>query len=141
MKKKIFVVDDEKVITDSLTAILNLKGYDATGFYDGESVLSACEQSAPECIISDVMMPGMNGVELAMKVRERMPSCRMLLFSGQAATVDLLEAARTAGHVFEVLAKPVHPSDLLARLELPDRVMSMSEGNSGSQNSAELKSA
>jgi hypothetical protein len=45
-----------------------------------------------------------------------LPSCKILLFSGQAATADLLEKARMEGHEFEILAKPVHPTDLLAKL-------------------------
>jgi hypothetical protein len=45
-----------------------------------------------------------------------MPNCKILLFSGQATTADLLEKARLEGHEFEILAKPVHPTDLLAKL-------------------------
>jgi hypothetical protein len=45
-----------------------------------------------------------------------LPKCKILLFSGQAATADLLDRARSQGHEFEILAKPVHPQDLLARL-------------------------
>jgi hypothetical protein len=44
-----------------------------------------------------------------------LPSCKVLLFSGQAATTNLLEKARTQGYEFEILSKPVHPADLLAR--------------------------
>jgi CheY-like chemotaxis protein len=67
-------------------------------------------------IISDVVMPGMNGVEMAVLIRERHPACKVLLFSGNAATVDLLQEVRRRGHDFELLAKPIHPKDLLARL-------------------------
>ncbi len=45
-----------------------------------------------------------------------LPGCKILLFSGQAATADLLERVRQQGHEFEILAKPVHSQDLLARL-------------------------
>jgi DNA-binding response OmpR family regulator len=116
MAKKIFVVDDEKIIADSLSAILNKSGFDASPFYDAETALSACEIAKPECIISDVAMPGMNGIDLAIQIRERFPACTILLFSGQAATSDLLATARSRGHDFELLSKPVHPKDLLARL-------------------------
>src|SRR5580704_4800408 len=118
MTRRMFVVDDEHIIADSLTAILNYSGYDAKAFYDGEAALMACETTVPECIISDVVMRGMSGVELAVSIREHFPDCRILLFSGQAATANILEAARRSGHNFEVLLKPVHPSDLLARLEM-----------------------
>lgn len=118
MAKRIFVVDDEKIIADSLSAILNKSGFDASAFYDAETALSACEIAKPECIISDVAMPGMNGIDLAMQIRERFPACTILLFSGQAATFDLLATARSRGHNFELLSKPVHPKDLLARMRM-----------------------
>jgi DNA-binding response OmpR family regulator len=118
MAKKIFVVDDEKNIADSLRAILNKSGFDASAFYDAETALSACEIAKPECVISDVGMPGMNGIDLAVQIRERFPECRILLFSGHAASFDLLAGARSRGHDFELLLKPVHPRDLLARLEM-----------------------
>jgi CheY-like chemotaxis protein len=62
------------------------------------------------------MMPGMTGVELAIQFKQSQPECKILLFSGQAATSDLLRKAREQGYEFELLAKPVHPADLLARL-------------------------
>ena len=70
----------------------------------------------PDMLISDVIMTGMTGIEAAIITRQRLPSCKILLFSGQAATADLLEKARAQGHEFEILAKPVHPTDLLAKL-------------------------
>jgi CheY-like chemotaxis protein len=70
----------------------------------------------PDLIISDVIMPDMNGIEAAIQIRKFLPECKILLFSGQAATADLLKTARAQGHEFEILAKPVHPQDLLAKL-------------------------
>ncbi len=61
-------------------------------------------------------MPEMTGVELAIAVTETVPGCKVLLFSGQAATVDLLEKARRRGHDFTILTKPVHPTDMLRRI-------------------------
>ena len=66
--------------------------------------------------ISDVIMTGITGIEAAIEIRNKAPKCKILLFSGQAATADLLEKARAQGHEFEILAKPVHPTDLLAKL-------------------------
>jgi DNA-binding NtrC family response regulator len=116
MTKRIFVVDDERIIADSLATILNNSGYQACAFYDPESALLACEVGKPECIITDVVMPGMSGVDLAVEIKDRFPACRVLLFSGQAATSDLLARVRGRGLDFDVLPKPVHPRDQLARL-------------------------
>ena len=70
----------------------------------------------PEMLISDVMLPGDSGIDLAIKIRRIFPDCRILLFSGQAATTDLLTSAARAGHNFTLLTKPVHPTDLLHRV-------------------------
>lgn len=117
MARRIFVVDDEKVISDTLCAILRLHGFDARAFYDAQSALAACEATPPEIVISDVVMAGMNGIEMAIQIRGRIPSCRILLFSGQSSSQSLLEAAKLGGYVFDFLMKPVHPADLLAKLK------------------------
>ena len=113
----IIVADDEKRIADTLALILESKGYRAQPAYDGTSALEMCRQSIPHLLLSDVMMPGMNGIELAIAVRQEFPACQILLFSGQAATAVFLEDATRRGYDFEILAKPVHPEDLLARIK------------------------
>jgi CheY-like chemotaxis protein len=113
---KVLVVDDERVIADTLAIILNQHGYDASAVYTGLAAVEKARTTSPDLIISDVIMPDMDGIEAAIRIREFLPSCKILLFSGQAATADLLERARAQGHEFEILAKPVHPQDLLAKL-------------------------
>jgi CheY-like chemotaxis protein len=83
---------------------------------DGQDAIDSRERLRPDLLITDVVMPGMTGIEAAIIARSRLPKCKILLFSGQAATADLLEAARSRGHEFEVLTKPVHPTDLLNKL-------------------------
>ena len=115
-KPKVLVVDDERVIADTLAIILNQHGFDATAVYTGTGAVERARSEHPDLIISDVIMPDMNGIEAAINIRSFLPTCKILLFSGQASTADLLERARAQGHQFEILAKPVHPQDLLAKL-------------------------
>jgi CheY-like chemotaxis protein len=115
-KPKVLVADDEQVIANTLAIILNQAGFEARAVYSGEKVLEALDSFQPDMLISDVIMTGMTGIEAAIATRQQMPSCKILLFSGQATTADLLEKARLDGHEFEILAKPVHPTDLLAKL-------------------------
>jgi CheY-like chemotaxis protein len=116
-KPKVLVVDDEQVIADTLAKILDLNGYDASAVYSGTAAVESARALQPDLVISDVIMQDMNGIEAAINIRGFLPSCKILLFSGQAATADLLENARAQGHEFEILAKPVHPADLLAKLK------------------------
>lgn len=113
----ILVVDDEKRIADTLALILRTKSYAVATAYDGLEAYASCRAAPPKLVITDVVMPQMNGVELAIKIRSEMPQCRVLLFSGQAATADILREANQQGFEFELLAKPVHPEILLARVQ------------------------
>ncbi len=110
------IVDDEKVIADTLVAILNQSGFDAWAAYDGETALKLMKVRVPDLLVTDVSMPGMSGIDLAIATRDQWPECKILLFSGHAATTGLVEEARKRGYNFELLSKPVHPRDLLERL-------------------------
>jgi DNA-binding response OmpR family regulator len=114
--RKILIADDEHIIADTLAMILNYSGFEARAVYSGEKALEVALTFQPDMLISDVVMLGMNGIEAAIKMCEMFPNCKVLLFSGQATTADLLEKARADGYAFDILAKPVHPRDLVARL-------------------------
>lgn len=112
----IFVVDDEKVISDTLAIILRQNGFIVSAFTNSREALKSARSGVPDLLLSDVVMPELSGIDLAIQIKETCPDCRVLLFSGQAATSDLLQAARDQGHDFHLLSKPVHPADLLRRI-------------------------
>src|SRR5215475_341834 len=116
-KKRALVVDDERVIADTLAIILNKSGFVAEAVYSGRMAVDAARKTPPDLVITDVIMEDMNGIEAAIEIRKMLPDCKILLFSGQAATADLLDQARSHGHHFEILAKPIHPQDLLAKIK------------------------
>jgi DNA-binding NtrC family response regulator len=113
---RIFVVDDEHVIAATLATILNMNGFSARFFTDPLEALAAARLDTPDVLVSDVAMPGISGTNLAIQMRAQYPECKILLFSGQAATLDLLEDARGQGHNFQLLQKPVQPSVMLSRI-------------------------
>ena len=121
----IFVVDDEEVIASSLGMILLQAGFRVKAFSKPLEALQAAQLEAPDLLITDVVMPLLSGIELAIQVREHCPDCKVLLFSGQAATSQLLGSARADGYDFELLTKPVHPADLLARIRNSTESISM----------------
>lgn len=132
----ILVVDDEKVIADTLSVILSNSGFDTFTAYEGPTALGLALELAPDLLISDVVMPGMSGIDLAITLADAVPQCKVLLFSGQAATVDLLEEARRSGHNFTTLTKPIHPTDMLRRvsecLSVPAAIHNQNSLNSSS---------
>ncbi len=111
---KIIVIDDEALIAETVVEILNGQGFDAISVSSGASAIELAKTVRPAIVLSDVIMPGLNGIETGIKIREIVPSCRIILFSGQAATVDLLEQARQRGHRFDILAKPIKPERLIS---------------------------
>lgn len=113
---RVFVVDDEWIIAETLATILNKGGFHAYPFHNSGQALVRALSSPPDILITDVMMPGMTGIELAIALRKDHPGCRILLFSGQSGALDLLCDARRRGYEFELLEKPLHPLQLLMRL-------------------------
>ena len=112
----ILIVDDEKVIADTLSIILTHAGFITMTAYDGVTALRIANAITPALLISDVVMPGISGVELAIMLTQAIPDLKILLFSGQASTADLLQKSRRGGHHFTTLTKPVHPTDMLKRI-------------------------
>jgi DNA-binding response OmpR family regulator len=137
-KLRVVVADDEKVIANSLAMILRQAGFEARAVYSGEQALEAVESFRPDMLISDVIMPGITGIDTAIRVRAMLPSCKILLFSGQSSTANLLEKARAQGYEFEILSKPVHPTDLLARMRIavPDHSAVSTQGGEATLSSA-----
>ncbi len=112
--RKILIIDDEATIADTLALIFSSSGYEAKTAYSAEQALVVLEEWRPDLAIIDVVLPGMNGIEFAIFLKGSYPDCQFLLFSGQPGTTGLLEDARKKGHLFEILAKPLHPTYMLA---------------------------
>ena len=110
------MVDDERLLADTTAAILRRAGFNAKIAYDGFGALEMATSFHPDYLLTDIMMPGMNGVELAIAMTQMDPATKILLISGQAGIADILEESKGRGFEFPLLAKPVHPSKLIERL-------------------------
>jgi DNA-binding NtrC family response regulator len=113
LPKRILIVDDEKNIADTLAMVFKIKGHESLAAYSAESAVEMIETFEPDIVLSDVMMGKMTGVDLAIYLSKARPEVKVVLFSGQAATADLLREASRKGHEFRLLAKPIHPQKLL----------------------------
>ena len=87
--KAILVVDDERPICDLLADLFDDEGYDVRRAYDGQSALAAAERQRPDLVLSDVMMPGLDGVSLVHRLRDRGIRVPVVLMSAVHADVDL----------------------------------------------------
>jgi DNA-binding NtrC family response regulator len=112
----ILIVDDEPIIADTLSSILRLHGFATVTAYDGLSAFEIASRISPSLLISDVAMPGMNGVELAKAVTQMLPECGVLLFSAHASSAELVNEQFELGPKFLFLQKPMHPEVMVMRV-------------------------
>jgi CheY-like chemotaxis protein len=113
---RILVVDDERLLADTTAAVLRGAGFQAKTAYDGFAALEMAASFRPHYLLTDIMMPAMNGVELAIAIAKMYPATKILLFSGQAGITDILRDSKARGYEFPLVAKPVHPSKLVETL-------------------------
>jgi CheY-like chemotaxis protein len=116
-RPKVLVVDDQKLVADTVGEILEAAGFDVVTAYNGHTALEEANRFRPDFLLSDVLMPRMNGVELAIAIRKMHPAARILLFSGQAGISEILLEAQKQGYQFELIAKPIHPMKLIEHLK------------------------
>ena len=117
-RPKILVVDEERVIADTLALILTRSGYTARAAYSGEEGVAVARDFKPQAVITDVLMPGISGIETGIQVRSFLPDCKVWLFAGQTACREQVEQAIHAGHAFSVFNKPTEPSEILSQLSI-----------------------
>ena len=84
----VLVVDDERLIADTITAILTEHGFVAFKAYSGEQALRLAAEMQPDIVLSDVLMPRMSGIQMAIQIKKSLPATRIVLLSGQAATAN-----------------------------------------------------
>jgi CheY-like chemotaxis protein len=130
---KILVVDDQPAIALTLATILESQGYETAVAHSGEEAIQVAYSYEPDFILSDVTMDGISGIEAVIRILGLQPRCKVLFFSGHATCLDLLGEARAQGFDFEVLAKPVAPTELLERIA---RVLPRPEGCNARRKSA-----
>ncbi len=112
----VLVVDDDRALADTLAEILRVEGFAAIATYDAESALEVAKAAPPRLVVTDICMPGMNGIDLAVQLKQMIPDCGVLLFSSLLMTDEILEDALGSGHRFKALPKAATPSNLIHEL-------------------------
>ncbi len=111
---KLLVVDDDKDFGDSLAEALEMFGHRVDIAITGEAGVAAAKGNDYDVILMDIALPGLNGVESLIAIRESHPETRCFLLTGYSA--DDLEARAIEAGVIEVLTKPLDPDELARRL-------------------------
>ena len=109
---KILIVEDERLLADSLKALLEKKGFQVEAVYDGESGEEYAELGVYDLLILDVMMPGLDGYELARRVRARRCGVPILMLTARSALEDRVEGLNAGADYY--LTKPFDSRELLA---------------------------
>src|SRR5215467_12397848 len=111
----ILVVDDDSSTRDGLTALLEGWGYEASAAADGTAALKSCEKELPHAIITDLMMPGMKGLEFVQALGECVQQVAIIVLTGQATIETAVQAIKLGA--YDYLTKPLEPERLRSVLE------------------------
>ena len=109
---KILVIEDEKLLADSLKTLLQSKGFDVEVAYDGQSGAEYAELGIYDLLILDVMMPGMDGYQVARRVRAKRCTASILMLTAKSAVEDRILGLNSGADYY--LTKPFDTRELLA---------------------------
>lgn len=109
---KILIIEDEKLLADSLKALLEKKGFDVECVYDGESGAEYAETGVYDLLILDVMMPKMDGFEVARSVRAKRCGTPILMLTARSGLEDRIRGLNSGADYY--LTKPFDTRELLA---------------------------
>lgn len=115
MDNTVFIVDDDASVRDSLGLLLGLRGYRTSLFADAPSFLSALRADWQGCLIIDIRMPGMNGLELQRELQDRACTLPVVIITGHGDVSSAREAFRAAA--IDFLEKPLNEAKLLAAID------------------------
>lgn len=130
---KVLIIDDEGDVRDALALVLGRAGFTVQSVEDGETGIEACRQFMPDVIITDMIMPKLDGAQLIRQIKSEAPTAKVVAISGggnfgpaayqpAAITTHAFLAAATAAGADRVLTKPFDAEDIVeaVRSLLPD---------------------
>lgn len=111
----VLIVEDEEGILTTLMEFLEDVGHDVYAAPDAETGIYLFERFSPEVVVSDILLPGMNGIELLRRIKDRAPSTQVIMMTGQPTNETAAEASALGA--CEYLPKPFRRAVLIAAVE------------------------
>ena len=132
---RILIADDDREICDLLEIYINIEGFEVVKAYDGQEAYDKFIETNPHCVILDVMMPKMDGLDVVNKIREE-SKVPILMLSAKTADIDKIRGlARGAD---DYVIKPFNPLEVVARVKSLLRRSSYSDEKSVDSNEVEI---
>ena len=138
-KTVIHVVDDDAAMRDSLAFLLDVNGFQPKTYESANAFLSAAATGAAGCVISDIRMPGLSGIELVRALKSRGEACPVILITGHGDVALAVEAMK-AGAV-DFIEKPFDDAALLSSIRAALDTRAAKVGDSAAKKEAEARLA
>ncbi|MCT2338429.1 MtrAB system response regulator MtrA [Corynebacterium sp. p3-SID1056] len=113
MQPKILVVDDDPAINEMLTIVLEAEGFDTSSVQDGAEAVEAFHTYEPDLILLDLMLPGVNGIDICREIR-RTSAVPIVMLTAKTDTVDVVLGLESGAD--DYITKPFKPKELIARI-------------------------
>lgn len=138
-KTTIHIIDDDAAMRDSLAFLLDVNGYMAKAYETANDFLKDAAAQTPSCVISDIRMPGMNGIELVRKLRNEGTGCPVILITGHGDVALAVEAMKAGASDF--IEKPFDDAELLKAIHAALHAQPATTGESQARKEAEARLA
>jgi two-component system response regulator MtrA len=114
MSGRILVVDDDVALAEMISIVLRGEGYTPVQAFDGAQALAAIEASQPDLVLLDVMLPGLDGIEVCSRIRET-SGVPIIMLTAKGDTTDVVRGLESGADDYVV--KPFNPKELVARIK------------------------
>jgi len=114
MPGRILVVDDDVALAEMISIVLRGEGYTPVQAFDGAQALAAIEASQPDLVLLDVMLPGLDGIEVCSRIRET-SGVPIIMLTAKGDTTDVVRGLESGADDYVV--KPFNPKELVARIK------------------------
>ena len=127
MNAKVLVVDDDTALAEMIGIVLRSEGFEPSFCADGSEAVAAFHSSRPDLVLLDLMLPGMDGIEVCARIREE-SGIPIIMLTAKSDTTDVVKGLESGAD--DYIVKPFNPKELVARIRTRLRPASSAETGS-----------